>query len=174
MGTEGWLGGVGEVSSEVGEGGRGAAPSLLLSLLSHPRLRFRGALGSCHGFQTALLPSAAEKDFQLLQRLQRRRLRTAPPPPNRRLSLSPRCPHPHRLSPTSGKALGVWPGAGIKSRGAGPGQPLSPLRPRCPPPGPGRGCGAAPWRPGSLCSSRRANFPGSVLIRQRGDRKSVV
>lgn len=47
---------------------------------------------------------------------------------------SPRRPR----SPTSGKALGVWPGAGIKSRGAGPGQPLSPLpphpRPAAPPP----------------------------------------
>lgn len=37
-------------------------------------------------------------------------------------------------SPTSGTALGVWPGGRYKVPGAGPGQPLSPLPP--PPAGP--------------------------------------
>lgn len=63
-------------------------------------------------------------------------------------------------SPTSGTALGVWPGGRYKVPGAGPGQPLSPLPPAaC---WAGRGCSAAPRWPGSLCSSVLANFPGSV------------
>lgn len=101
------------------------------------------------------------------RRRRRRRVRTAPPPPNGRVSLSPSpSPNPPR-SPTSGKALGVWLGAGIKSAGAGPGQPLSPLSPRRPPPGLGRGCGAAPRQPGSLPCILLANFPGFVPVRQR-------
>lgn len=60
------LRGVGEESSEVEGGGQRAAPWRLLFFLSPPRLRFRGAVGACHGFQTAPLPSAAEKDFQML------------------------------------------------------------------------------------------------------------
>lgn len=63
-------------------------------------------------------------------------------------------------SPTSGTALGVWPGGRYKVPGAGPGQLLSPLPPAaC---WAGRGCSAAPRWPGSLRSSVLANFPGSV------------
>lgn len=84
------------------------------------------------------------------------------PSPLTASSLAPLLQFPLALpcSPTSGTALGVWPGGRYKVPGAGPGQPLSPLPPAaC---WAGRGCSAAPRWPSSLRSSVLANFPGSV------------
>lgn len=103
-GAEGCAGGGGNVSSEAGGGGQAAAPQLRLSRSPLPA-RVHRRWGRLQGFPTAPLLSSAAKDFQMLE--WRRRLRTATPPPNGRLPLSP---SPARAPPPLGRRWGCGQG----------------------------------------------------------------
>lgn len=123
------------------------------------KVQVRGSLRAGHRFQTASFSSAEQRTFRCCSgggdSAQRPLPLTASSPaPLLQFPLALPC------SPTSGTALGVWPGGRYKVPGAGPGQLLSPLPPAaC---WAGRGCSSAPRWPGSLRSSVLANFPGCV------------
>lgn len=148
------------VWKESFEGGdQATSPSSPLALLPlQGPAQEGGSLRAGHRFQTASLSSAGQRTFRCSgggdSGQRPLPLTASSPAPLLQFPLALPC------SPTSGTALGVWPGGRYKVPGAGSGQPLSPLPPAaC---WAGRGCSAAPRWPGSLRSSVLANFPGSV------------